>query len=145
MNTPSPRTRSSPARSPPAAPRRTRPNNFNQYGTFLAPLTFNAVNKPAGFRKTNILTVKMPNNRPIDSINGTLGPRKGKFLKGDYAVRVTAKNGRNTYFKPRSFNRWFGIKWRTMNKSNNSAISAKTHPITRARVARKNVQTVQFI
>jgi hypothetical protein len=145
MNTPSP-VRRSPGRLP-SPPRRTRQLiNVNEYGTFFGNvqqlLNFNntqthgsAVHHPIVVRN-----VSMPNNRPRDPIGLR---RNGKFLKGNYAVRVR-QNGRNTYFKPKSFNGWFGKHWRSLPENSNKVISNKTHPLTRARVKRSNIKVVRF-
>ena len=141
MNTPSPVRRRSPVRTPSPPRRRMR---LNEYGSFLSPvrLSFNNSNSPPRrpMIPVRVENVKLPNNRPKDPIGMYRG---GRFKKGNYAVRVT-QNKRNTYFKPKSFNGWFGKHWRTLNQNSNNFISSKTHPLTRARVKRSNVRVVRF-
>jgi hypothetical protein len=141
MNTPSPVRRS--FGSPPRLNRRRR-MNVNEYGTFFGNIQqlLNFSNTPAHRPAIPIVVrnVSMPNNRPRDPIGLR---RNGKFLKGNYAVRVR-QNGRNTYFKPKSFNGWFGKHWRSLPENSNKVISNKTHPLTRARVKRSNIKVVRF-
>lgn len=86
----------------------------------------------------NTKLVKLPANKPIDPIS------HHTFKKGDVATRIS-QNGKNTYFRTGSFNRWFGHNWKHMNANSNAKISDKEHPLTRANVIRKNVSRVRFV
>jgi hypothetical protein len=85
----------------------------------------------------NVNKVKLPGNKPIDPIS------LHKFRKGDAAIRIR-QNGRNTYFKTTSFNKYFGHNWKHLPPSSNTSLP-KLHPLTRARVTRRNVSRVKFI
>lgn len=144
MNTPSP-VRRSPPRTP-SPPRRVR-GRLNEYGSFLSPVRLN-YNLGTAWSMPNrrsivplvVENVKIPNNKPRDPIGLR---REGKFKKGNYAIRVR-HNGRNTYFKPKTFNSWFGKHWRTLNEKSHEVISSKTHPLTRARVKRSDIKVIRF-
>ena len=119
----------------------------NQYGTFLPPVSLNyslrptnaAPNRRYAILPIHVVNNKLPkNNRRLDPI----GLRK--FKKGNYAIRVNNKNGITRYFKPKSFNRWFGKHWRTLNEKSNEVISNKKHPFTRRYIKRSQIKVVQF-
>jgi hypothetical protein len=86
----------------------------------------------------SVKNVPLPNNAPQDPIS------LHNFNKGDMAIRIR-HNGKNTYLTLNSFNGWFGNKWKTIPWDSNRIISMKTHPMTRARVRRRNVRKIKFV
>ena len=63
---------------------------------------------------------------------------------GNKAIQL--KNNKQTiYIHPSAFNKWFGSNWKRMDPKSNEKISAKTHPLTRVPVLRRQVRLVQFV
>jgi hypothetical protein len=106
-------------------------------------------NKPKKLNKwpnnlTDPISLKNKNNWHTNLANVN-EPNNKKAL----AIQVNSFNSQNrpiksVYFKPASFNRWFGNGWKYLDPNSTNFISNKKHPLTGEKIKRKHVRLVKF-